>query len=32
MPSFSTEVALYDMHSSAFHIIYWKASNPNENQ
>jgi len=26
MPSFNTEIALFDMHSSAFHIIYWKLS------
>jgi hypothetical protein len=30
MPSFSTEIALFDMHSSAFHIIYWKVSNAAE--
>jgi hypothetical protein len=24
MPSFVKEIALFDMHSSAFHIIYWK--------
>jgi hypothetical protein len=32
MPSFVTEIALFDMHSSAFHIIYWKVSNLNEAQ
>ena len=30
MPSFNTEIALFDMHSSAFHIIYWKLPNTTE--
>jgi hypothetical protein len=30
MPSFDTEIALFDMHSSAFHIIYWKLPNSAE--